>query len=175
MPSEHKALTDALVIVSRLKGLKDSETLGITGAINKRLWIKTKEISYLDSAIENYKKGWILHNDYYTGENYALCLEMRAVEEKEERHKIHKQVEAEDVRKKIIDFVLLSLADVEPEEFKWKCATLANCYLSTNNYTEAVKFEKKFIDQKPTDWEYKSYSDSKEIILKLKNNRDVED
>ena len=35
----------------------DTETFGIIGAINKRLWYATNEESYLDEAIDMYKKG----------------------------------------------------------------------------------------------------------------------
>lgn len=173
-PTKLKALTEALQIMTRLKGLTDSETLGITGAINKRLWHETDDISFLNDAIENYKKGWILHNDYYTGENYALCLDMMAIKEKDERHRIHKQVEAEEVRKKIIGMVLPTLADVEPEGLKWKYATLANCYLAINNSDEATKFDEEFKNQKPTEWECNSYKEFREIILNLKNKPNAE-
>ncbi len=66
----------------------------------------------------------------YTGENYTLFLEQKSILEKDERHKIHKQVEAEEIRKQIIGIILSTFEEEEPEELKWKCATLANCYFS---------------------------------------------
>ena len=55
------ALNDALTIISRLepenRNTTDPETLGITGAIYKRLWQNDIEvIEYLDRAIEYYKE-----------------------------------------------------------------------------------------------------------------------
>lgn len=64
----------ALTIIEPIKDACDTETTGILGAINKCLWIETRDASYLDRAIDSYSKGWNLYKDYYTGENYALCL-----------------------------------------------------------------------------------------------------
>lgn len=56
---------------------------------------------------------------------------------KDERHKIHKQVEAEEIRKQIIDIILPTLEEEEPEELKWKYATLANCYFALGDVKRA--------------------------------------
>lgn len=56
-PGKVPALTNALQIMASIKEQTDTETLGITGAINKRLWYETKDESYLDYAIEMYRKG----------------------------------------------------------------------------------------------------------------------
>ena len=77
-PTKLRALTDALSIIEKIGNQSDTETYGIKGAIYKRLWEETKDNSYLDSAIESYKKGWSLYEDYYTGENYANCMYMKA-------------------------------------------------------------------------------------------------
>ena len=57
-PSKLAALTDALTIINTIKDACDTETAGILGAINKRLWKETRDASYLDRAIESYSKGW---------------------------------------------------------------------------------------------------------------------
>ncbi len=167
-PQEISALTNALQIISSITDQTDSETLGITGAINKRLWYVTKAESYLDKAIDMYKKGWILHQDYYTGENYAFCLEQKSTLEADERHKIHKQVEAEEIRMEIIDIILRTLEDDEPEELKWKYATLANCYFALNNPDKGDEFEIKFKNQNPETWELETYLESKDNIINIK-------
>ena len=76
-PSELIALSDALKII---KGLnpndesKDPETLGLTGSIYKRLWQLNNDIEFVKRAEYYYGRGFQVRNDYYTGENYALCL-----------------------------------------------------------------------------------------------------
>lgn len=56
----------------------DPETLGIWGAINKRLWEKTADRGALDRAINSYERGFYLRDDYYNGINFAFLLDVRA-------------------------------------------------------------------------------------------------
>ena len=168
-PEKIPALTNALQIMVSIKEQTDTETLGITGAINKRLWYATKVESYLDEAIEMYRKGWTLHQDYYTGENYALCLEQKSILEKDERHKIHKQVEAEEIRKQIIDIILPTLEEEEPVELKWKYATLANCYFALGDVEKGQEYEQKFKEQNPDEWEIETFLQNKQNSIHYKN------
>jgi hypothetical protein len=168
LPSKIQALTNALQVISKIEKPTDTETLGILGAINKRLWDTTTEQSYLDTAIEFYKKGWTLYEDYYTGENYALCLEQKSIFETDERRKTHKQVEAEEIRKRIVEIIIPTLEEAEAEELLWKYATLANCYLALGNNESNKEYERKFNEQSPDDWKLKTYNDSKQKIINLK-------
>ena len=168
-PEKIPALTNALQIMASIKEQTDTETLGITGAINKRLWYETEAVSYLDEAIKVYKKGWTLHEDYYTGENYALCLEQKSILEKDERHKIYKQVEAEEIRKQIIGIILPTLEEEEPEELKWKYATLANCYLALGDVKKEQEYDQKFKEQNPEGWENETYLENRQRIINCKN------
>ncbi len=168
-PEKIPALTNALQIIASIKEQTDTETLGITGAINKRLWYATKVESYLDEAIKMYKKGWTLHQDYYTGENYALCLEQKSMLEEDERHKTHKQVEAEEIRKQIIDLILPTLEEEEPEELKWKYATLANCYFALGDVKKEQEYDQKFQEQNPEDWEIATYRANKQNSINCDN------
>lgn len=59
VPSTQRALTDAMLIMAKIGNQTDTETLGILGAINKRLWEITSDKSYLNSAIDSYKKDGI--------------------------------------------------------------------------------------------------------------------
>jgi len=56
----------------------DTETLGLWGAVHKRLWDKTKDEVALDKAIRSYQRGFYLRNDYYNGINFAYLLNIRA-------------------------------------------------------------------------------------------------
>lgn len=167
-PNEIQALTNALQIIGKISEQPDTETLGITGAINNNLWISTNEIGFLNTAIEYYKRGWNLFKDYYTGENYAHCLEQKSYLEKDKDIKIHSKVEARNTRQEVIDIVLSSLDDAEPDELKWKYATLSNCFLAIDKEKESNEYYKKFLSQKPVGWEIETYEKSKQEIINLK-------
>ena len=74
-PTELEALHAGLAIIKQLlpDDTNDPETLGITGAIHKRLWLATKNATHLDFAIQYYNRGYEVRRDYYNGENLALC------------------------------------------------------------------------------------------------------
>lgn len=165
-PSRHKALTDALQIIGKISECNDTETLGITGAINKRLWEETKDVSYLNAAIEFYKKGWNLYTDYYTGENYANCLNEKSKLEIDEE-KIYYKIEAKKTREAIVDQILGSIENSEPEELMWKYASLSNCYLACGgDYAEhAKRYEALFLEQVPATWQIETFEKTKQHIL----------
>jgi hypothetical protein len=86
-PDPVKALISARAILAPLKpeASSDVETLGIWGAIHKRLFELggTPEIpraKALDTAIWAYEKGFYLKDDYYNGINFAFLLDTRAAE-----------------------------------------------------------------------------------------------
>ena len=169
-PNKLQALTNALTIIGQINHQTDTETLGITGAINKNLWkeLNDKGYGYLDTAIECYKKGWNLYKDYYTGENYAHCIEQKSIFEQDYDNKIYYKVEAKNTRQEIIEIVLKSLDEEEPEELKWKYATLSNCYLAIDNTDKATEYEDNFRSQNPEDWEIQTFETSKQDIIKSK-------
>jgi len=72
------------------------ETLGLWGAVHKRLWDATENRSYLDAAIGAYERGFYLKQDYYNGINLAFLLNVRA----------ERATQAGDTAEAIADFVL---------------------------------------------------------------------
>ena len=164
-PSKLSALIDALCIMKPIEKHTDTETLGIVGAINKRLWKITNDVNYLRSAIESYKKGWTLYKDYYTGENYANCMYMQSKILKDELQ-IHSKIEAFNTFEEIISIVQESLKMAEPEEIKWKYATLANSYYALERQEDAGKYEKLFRNQNPDLWEIETFEKTKELYQK---------
>jgi len=79
-PSPEAALREALALLDKLqpKVSNDPETLGLAGAVHKRLWDITKGQPHLDESIAAYERGYYLKGDYYTGINYAFVLNTRA-------------------------------------------------------------------------------------------------
>ena len=164
VPTTQRALTDALLIMAKIETQTDTETLGILGAINKRLWEITSDKSYLDSAIESYKRGWNQYKDYYTGENYATCMYLKSKIETSEELKIHSKVESELTYKEIIKIILKSFEDQEVEELLWKYASLSNAYLALGDYDDAEKYEKLFNAQYPSKWQIDTFEKTKSIL-----------
>ncbi len=174
-PSEQTALQDALRIIEGLdpSNTNDPETLGITGAIYKRLWLLTNDIENLNRAIEFYRKGFQINNDYYTGENYALCLDFKANEETNDEERIYYRIEAKKTREKIIQIIdeIFERDNYEQRnDIKWIYATYSICLLALDQ--DYNQFEHKFYSHLEADWEKETYEQSKQQILTLKKMED---
>jgi hypothetical protein len=81
-PSAEAALEEARGILATLDPdtSNDTETLGLWGAVHKRLWEVTGNMAHLESAIRAYERGFYLRNDYYNGINFAYLQNVRASE-----------------------------------------------------------------------------------------------
>jgi hypothetical protein len=76
------ALGEAEEILARYCAPKistDPETLGLSGAINKRLFDLTGDLEYLDRAIAFYERGFFVKQDYYNGINVAFMYTIRSL------------------------------------------------------------------------------------------------
>jgi len=163
-------LTDALRIIGKLDpdNSNDPETLGITGAIYKRIFLRTGREDALERASRYYKHGFVVANDYYNGENYANCLDMAFDIASQADLKTYLRIESEKTRQSIVDR-LSKLDDSEiaimPDAL-WVFATLSNCYLALRNCDKAKSFEDKFLDLKPLDWQIETFNQTKDDIEK---------
>ena len=173
--SNNIALIDALKIISQLepedRNTTDPETLGITGAIYKRLWINNKEtVEYLDRAIEYYKRGFTINQDYYTGENYALCLDLKSEISTDSDEKIYLSYSAKNTRTEIIEIINKLSGDEDFEirsDLKWIYATLSHCYFAIGDTKNHILFDKKFKEQNPEQWESETYQESLDHLNKI--------
>lgn len=175
--SPNIVLTDALGIIKQLepedRSTTDPETLGITGAIYKRLWQNNKEtIEYLDRAIEYYKRGFTINQDYYTGENYALCLDLKSEISSDNDERIYLKFSAKNVRKEIIGIIKKLEEDDDfaiRSDIKWIYATLSHCYFAVSDFEQHKTFTEKFYALDPLDWERKTFEDSLAHLISRKN------
>jgi tetratricopeptide (TPR) repeat protein len=161
IPSEIAALFKALEIINQLSPDKsnDPETLGLAGAINKRIWESIHDITNLELAIKYYRKGWEVSRDYYNGENLANCYKTRG-ELAAADEKIYYDFSARKTRIEVIKRLEEILADPsfnERSDIKWIYATLANCNFHLNNSANGIHFEEKFMGQNPSEWEIETY------------------
>ena len=174
LPSERTALNDALNIISVLepenKTTNDPETLGIIGAIYKRLWLLDKDIEYLNRAIEYYGKGFKVLSDYYNGENYALCLDLKSKELPDGEEKIYYKIEAKKTRESIIEIIndIFDEDDFENRnDIKWVYATISICSLAIGEKENFEKFKKLFKSKSKAQWEIETFEKSVEHINTL--------
>ena len=169
-PNAVGALETAWTWIDRLspEDSTDPETLGIAGAIQKRLWQQRGGREHLDMAIALYGRGFELKRDYYNGENYALCLDLRAklLDETSPEDALYDRTTARKVRSKIYDLLLVALADrtaFERPDYKWMLATMAGVLYALGKTEEAATYENRFrtLDPPPADWEIRTFDDGK--------------
>jgi MAP3K TRAFs-binding domain len=146
VPTEVKALEEARELLAALDPAtsNDTETLGLWGAVHKRLWTMTKDVECLDEAIRGYERGFYLRNDYYNGINLAFLLNVRAAAGADPAEAIADYVQARRVRREVLAICERWLEDnpipdarsARPEAVRqaqasryWVLATLGEAYL----------------------------------------------
>lgn len=146
-PNPRAALEEAREVLRTLdpKGSNDTETLGLWGAIHKRLWELTNDPINLTESIFAYEKGFYLKNDYYNGINLAYLLNLRAALPKASvADSIADFVLAERTRRTVIT-MCHQLLDSEKERGRplpdhyWIAATLGEALFGTGDRDAANK------------------------------------
>lgn len=163
-------LIDALKIIEELKpdSTNDPETLGLTGAIYKRLWaVDENKPDYLKKATEYYERGFSVNSDYYNGENYATCLDMSSEISNDPEEKIFYKFQAKRTRQEIVKKLLsLDAQDVAARnDAIWIYATVSNISLALGDAATAAEYEEKFIAATEPGWERDTFNKTKGAIL----------
>ena len=171
-PSEFMALTNALIMLAPLEPEKsnDPETLGLSGAIHKRLWEYNNDRVTLDQAIHFYSKGFELRRDYYNGENAAFCFETRSELQDAEDEALFDRMSASKIRNLIVESLLATIADDDFEERAdqhWIYATLANFLFALGSNGDAKKYESLFYKMEPAEWQRETYLEGKKKVFEI--------
>jgi tetratricopeptide (TPR) repeat protein len=176
LPDPVGALRKAWDIIKKLSPAEstDPETLGIAGAIQKRLWIKLQQPEYLDEAIHLYRRGFELKSDYYNGENYALCLDLRAGTpgEVSDEDSVYDRMTARKVRSRVQAILATAVADpasAERSDFKWMLATMANVLYALGQDHDGAQYERRFrgLAPPPAGWEIETFESGKDHARSL--------
>ncbi|HZF13646.1 MAG TPA: tetratricopeptide repeat-containing protein [Thermoanaerobaculia bacterium] len=103
-PTEEAALLEAHDLLAALhpETSNDTETLGLWGAVHKRLWQLKRDVAQLNEAVRGYERGFYLRNDYYNGINFAYLLNLRAAEAADPAEAIADFVAARRVRQEVL-------------------------------------------------------------------------
>lgn len=167
-PDDKEGYKKALTFLEPLIGTLDPETNGLVGSIHKRLFEMNGDATDIEEAINSYGTSYNIYKDYYTGENYAYCLNLKATTITDEEEKSELNIIAKRVRKEIYN----SFHDIVPEEINsdyevWMLATLATCAFVLKKEDYAY-FEELFLS-KAKSFMRESYFEQKEKIIKLLN------
>lgn len=161
LPSKATSLLNALNIISTIYSsdeTNDPETLGLAGAIYKRLYETNNDVAILKEAIKAYRRGYTVSNNYYTGENYATCLNLLSSKSNDNDEIIYCKFLAKQVRNEIISTLSKRiLLDDDEQERKWMYATIANCHFNLGEINSGKEFEDKFLSENPETWEIDTY------------------
>jgi hypothetical protein len=140
-PTLKQSLFDAETILKELnpEETTDPETLGLSGAINKRLYELTDKEEFLDKSIWFYEKGFYIKQDYYNGINFAYLLNFKALTQSDRFESVSYYYQANRVREQVI---IICNKLVKQEDFsergdqEWIYQTLAIAYLGLQKQKE---------------------------------------
>ena len=150
-PSEAESLDLAESILKPICETIDPETNGLLGAIYKRKFFITGLSYNLEKAIKYYKQSYNLFADYYTGENYAFCLLLKASKEENTEIKEELKSTAKYTYREVYDsFKSYNEDEVNTEYEIWQIASLASCTLVLGKEVESKKYENSFMEKADT-------------------------
>ena len=185
IPTAQAALEEArdLLLTLNPETSNDTETLGLWGAVHKRLWDITHDAPHLDEAVRGYERGFYLRNDYYNGINLAFILNVRAANAASRAEAVADFVQAERVRREVIDICLRWLESESPEVPKWLeerlgekvlsdakywvMATLAEAHAGIGDEVEAKKWFDAAAAGAPEEWMLMSTQEQMENLRRL--------
>jgi hypothetical protein len=176
LPDAKKALMDARDILLQLapQTTNDPETLGLWGAIHKRMWELDGKPEDLEESIRSYGKGFNLKDDYYNGINYAFMLNVRA-SVTTGPDSIADFVWAGRVRRRVIELAEKQLAagvkddegNDDLEQLFWLRATLIEALIGTGESARAESQKEQAIKDAPEAWMAGSLQEQLEKLGKL--------
>lgn len=156
-PNHVDSLYKALEILEPLKPEKsmDPETLGLAGAIHKRLWEALKEDRHLTMSIYYYERGFYIKKDYYNGINLGFLVNIRGSLSTNKNDGIADYVLAERVRRQVVEICeMLTKSDFESRSDKyWIVATLEEAFLGLGNIEKYEEYKGKAKEFSEASWE----------------------
>jgi len=170
MPNRIESLNKALRILNELdpEHTSDLETLGLLGAINKRLYSELEGEEFLDQSIRFYGKGYYVGNDYYNGINLAFLYNLRAHKQEDDFDSVADFGYARRIRKEVLLLVEDLRADKnwdkrESYDKGWIYLTFAEAYFGLNELEKEAAILKE-AEPNLLPFHIQSYNDQKKIL-----------
>ena len=150
----------------------DPETLGLWGALHKRLYELTGDAAALDESIWAYEKGFYVKNDYYNGINLAFVLNLRAANAADPQEVTADVVQARRVRRRVAEITRKLLAagikddegNVDADATFWVQASLAEALEGSGQKDEATKLRDELAKTAPAPWMVETMNDQLEKL-----------
>lgn len=149
----------------------DPETLGLMGAINKRLFDHTDDMAYLDRAIHFYERGFHVKQDYYNGINVAFMHTLRANKLDDTFDSVVSYGHGNLIRQRVAEICLEVMEDTESFEARddkdkqWILMSLAEAYQGMGRTEDAERLLPK-IQAVATEFGMSSFLEQKEKLAK---------
>lgn len=157
-PTPEAALLKAKDILERLSPAttNDPETLGLWGAIHKRLWDLRRQDADLGESIAAYERGFYVKQDYYNGINLAYLLNLRALNSLKAGQRDEgaaDAVQARRIRRDVIRYAEQAFSeDMTDDKRYWVIATLWEAAVGLEDANEAQKWEGRARALQVPDW-----------------------
>lgn len=128
----------------------DVETIGLWGAIHKRLWEVGADPQDLAKAIRAYGRGYFIRNDYYTGINFAFLLNVRAARSQGD-DAIADRVVARRIRDEVVTLCDAALATgaLNADDTFWAGAAKVEALLGSGRKAEAEQLRQQLAPPQP--------------------------
>jgi hypothetical protein len=138
----------------------DAETLGLWGAVHKRLWEASGDRQALDEAIWALEKGFYVKGDHYNGINLAYLLNVRATVASTSRDAIADATIAERIRRRVIAICEAQRAapitddrgKADREQMFWVNASLVEALAGTGQGEQAAALRQEAVASAPESW-----------------------
>jgi len=181
VPDARGALLAARAVLAPLKPdtCNNPETLGLWGAIHKRLWEIDRTPALLDIGITAYARGFALKQDHYSGINFAFLLDLRAREALQAGQRddaITDHTLAIRMRRDVTQLATAHLARL-PEEFSeerfWVLASLCEAALGSGDAAALQKYQGELQAMKCADWMQRSWQEQGAKLAALRADYDA--
>ena len=143
LPTPKAALEEARDLLKMLapETSDNNETLGLWGAVHKRLWEVTTNPEHLSEAVRGYGRGFLLRHDYYNGINLAYLLNVRSTVVSDRAEAIADFVQARRIRHEVLSICkeYLNKRNPKDDERYWVLATMAEAYLGVGDEKSATQ------------------------------------
>src|SRR6267143_5952150 len=149
-PDKKVSLMQAKIILGDLapQTSSDAETVGLWGAIHKRLWEELKNNDDLEEAVRAYARGYYIKTDYYNGINYAFMLNVRAASTTGEDALVDRAL-ARRIRQQVLAICdrleAAPSSDESSDEPFWIGATKVEALFGLGRQDEAMQLRSEFV------------------------------
>ena len=170
LPDPMTALQEAEKILEDAKPAitTDPETLGLSGAINKRFYEETGDIAYFEKSLWFYERGFYIKQDYYNGINVAYLYTVHATLQEATFDAIVDYGHANIIRRKVAD---ICQGIIDNENFadrgdkEWVYQTLAQAHLGMDKEEEAEKLMPAIQALSKGDFDMHTFKEQNEKLL----------